>query len=71
LKAYLRGAASKLLAAEMQVKENAATGIDRLKQANLALLEGAHAAAQSLSHAVALLRGKAAVSGSATMKVAS
>ena len=60
---------AKLDAAGAKVKASAVTGKDHIKQANAALLEGAHAAAQSVSHAVAILRGTTAIPKPATTKV--
>jgi hypothetical protein len=71
IKAGINAASDRLNAAEKQVKDNVATGQERLKQANLALLEGAHIATQSLSHAVAALRGNTAAAQTKPMKVAS
>lgn len=59
VRSFMLNAADKLEAIPQQAKDNLATGTARLKQANLTLLEGSHAAAQSISHAVAELRGKA------------
>ncbi|GHH25625.1 hypothetical protein GCM10008023_39180 [Sphingomonas glacialis] len=59
VKGFMLNAAEKLKAAPQQAKDNLATGAARLKQANLTLLDGSHAAAQSISHAVAELRGQA------------
>lgn len=58
VKSFMLNAAEKLKAVPQEAKANLATGKARLKQANLTLLEGSHAAAQSISHAVAELRGK-------------
>ena len=71
LKSDVRAAAVQLDTAEQRVKDNIETGKDRLKQANLALLEGAHVATQSLSHAVAALRGRTIVVPRKSVQVAS
>ena len=57
---HLHTAVAKLEAAAARIKASAVTGDDHIKQANAALLAGAHAAAHSVRHPVAILRGKAA-----------
>lgn len=69
VKAHLHTAVAKLEAAGEHVQASSATGVDRLHAANVALLEGAHAAAQSVSHAVAILRGTTSIQKPATPKV--
>jgi hypothetical protein len=58
IKAKLHEAVASLEAAEVKVKASANAGKDHIKQANTALIEGAHTAAARISSAVADLRGK-------------
>jgi hypothetical protein len=60
MKADLTAAMAKLDAAAKLVEDKTAAGKDAVKRANTALLAASHAAAQSLSHAVANMRSKAA-----------
>jgi hypothetical protein len=60
MKADLKAAVTKLDAAGKLVQDKADDGKDAVKRANAALLASAHGAAQSLSHAVANMRSKAA-----------
>ncbi len=60
LKADLTAAMAKLDATAKLVDDKAAIGKDAVKHANTALLAASRAAAQSLSHAVANMRSKAA-----------
>ena len=69
VKAHLHTAVVALEAAGANVKANAVTGMDRIHQANAALQEGAHGAAQSVSHAVAILRGTTSIQKPATPRV--
>ena len=69
VKAHLHTAVVTLDAAAANVKANAATGMDRIRQANAALQESAHDAAQSVSHAVAILRGTTSIQKPVAPKV--
>lgn len=69
VKTHLNAAVAKLEAAGAHLRASADTGKEHIKQANAALLDGAHAAAQSVSHAVAILRGTTAIQKPATPKV--
>lgn len=60
MKSDLTAAMAKLEAAATLVQDTASDGKEAIKRANTALLASAHSAAQSLSHAVAVLRSKAA-----------
>ena len=60
LKADLTASIAKLDAGVKLIQDKAATGKDAVKKANATLLASAHTAAQSLSHAVANMRTKAA-----------
>ena len=60
IKSDVKAAIIKLEAAAKLVQDNAVDGKDAVKRANAALLASAHKAAQSLSHAVADIRTKAA-----------
>lgn len=59
-KADVKAAMAKLGAAAALVQDKAVDAADAVKRTNAALLTSAHSAAQSLSHAVADLRSKAA-----------
>ena len=69
VKGHLHAAVVTLDAAGADVKASAATGMDRIHQANAALQQGAHDAAQSVSHAVAVLRGTTSIQKPATPRV--
>jgi hypothetical protein len=60
MKSDLKAAMAKLDAAAKLVQDKAIAGKDAVRKANAALLASAHRAAQSLSHAVADMRTKAA-----------
>jgi hypothetical protein len=60
MKADVKAAIVKLDAAGKLVQDKAVAGKDAVKHANAALLASARGAAQSLSHAVAAMRSKAA-----------
>ncbi len=60
IKADVKAAIAKLDAAGKLVQDKAADGKDAVNRANASLLASAHGAAQSLSHAVAAMRSKAA-----------
>ena len=60
VKADVKAAIAKLDAAGKIVQDKANVGKDAVMHANAALLASAHGAAQSLSHAVAAMRNKAA-----------
>lgn len=60
MKTDLTAAMAKLDAAAKLVEDKAVAGKDAVKRANAALLAASQSAAQSLSHAVAAMRSKAA-----------
>jgi hypothetical protein len=60
MKADVKAAIAKLDAAGKLVQDKAVAGKDAVQHANAALLASARGAAQSLSHAVAAMRSKAA-----------
>lgn len=60
MKSDLKAAMAKLDAAAKLVQDKAIAGKDAVRKANAALLASAHSAAQSLSHAVADMRTRAA-----------
>jgi hypothetical protein len=60
VKADIKAAVAKLDAAGKAIQNKAGDAKDAVKHANAALLASAHNAAQSLSHAVAAMRTKAA-----------
>lgn len=60
MKSDLTAVMAKLDGAAKLVEDKAVAGKDAVKRANAALLAASHSAAQSLSHAVANMRSKAA-----------